>query len=257
MQKTNWEILYGLHPVQEALKAGRRAISEIYIAANAPHHRLEPVRELADAKGVPLRTLSAEALRKKSGSDKHQGVAALAGSFPLTDEDEIVHGYLQHPREHFLLLIDSVQDPHNLGALIRSAVCLGAAGVVIPKDRAAAPTPSVSKASAGAMEHALLARVTNLVDFMRLLRQNAIWLIGADARAESSIFRWDLKGPLALIVGGEDKGLRPLVRKHCDQLVAIPQMGAVNSLNASVAGAILMYEALRHRFQERPSGKQQ
>ncbi len=244
------EILYGLHPVLEALKAGKRPLQEIYLAENNPQQRFQAVMDLANKMDIPIRSVSMDSLRKKSGTEKHQGIAALADPFPLSDETEIVERYLENPLEQFILVIDGVQDPQNLGALVRSAVCFGAAGVVIPKDRATTPTPTVSKASAGALEHVLLARTTNLVTFMRTLRKNSIWLIGADARAEKPLFACDLKGPLALIIGGEDKGLRPLVQKKCDMLVSIPQSGIINSLNASVAGAIIMYEAARQRWTE-------
>lgn len=244
------EILYGLHPVLEALKAGKRGIQEIYLSGRNPQQRFQVVMDLADERRIPVRSVSTDFIHKKSGSDKHQGIAALAPPFPLSDEVAIIEQYLQNPSNQFILVIDGVQDPHNLGALIRTAVCMGAAGVVIPKDRATTPTPSVSKASAGAMEHVLLARTTNIVTFMGILRKESIWLIGADAQAEKNLFTCDLTGPLALIIGGEEKGLRPLVQKNCDMLVAIPQTGIINSLNASVAGAIIMYEAARQRLQK-------
>jgi 23S rRNA (guanosine2251-2'-O)-methyltransferase len=147
----------------------------------------------------------------------------------------------------FLLLVDSIQDPRNLGALIRTAICAGIQAVVIPKDRAAGPLPSVSKASAGALEHMVVTRVTNLASAMDAIRKAGIWIAGLDINASTTIFASDLTGPLALVVGGEEKGLRPLVKKKCDQTVVIPQTGAIDSLNASVAGAVVLYEALRQR----------
>ncbi len=244
------EILYGLHPVLEALRAGKRNIREIYLAGKNPEQRFQAVLDLAAARGIPFRSAAPDFIQKKSGTDKHQGLAALVEPLPLSDELTIIEHYLANPGPSFILLIDSVQDPHNLGALIRTAVCLGASGVIIPKDRAANPSPTVSKASAGALEHVRLARATNLAACMGTLRKRSIWLIGADARADKALFQCDLTGPLALVIGGEEKGLRPLVQKNCDLLVSIPQSGPINSLNASVAGAVVMYEAIRQRFQK-------
>jgi len=147
----------------------------------------------------------------------------------------------------FLLLADSISDTHNLGALIRTALCAGVDGVIIPKDRAAAPLPSVSRASAGALEHMPVVQVTNLVNTIAELKEKGMWIAGMAADADQSLFESNLTGPLALVIGGEEKGIRPLVRKHCDFLIRIPQEGQIDSLNASVAGAVVMYEAYRQR----------
>jgi 23S rRNA (guanosine2251-2'-O)-methyltransferase len=147
----------------------------------------------------------------------------------------------------FFLVIDSVADPHNLGALIRSALAVGVHGVITPKDRSAPPTVAVSKASAGALEHVPLARVTNLSRCLEELKTSGIWIFGLDAAADRNLYETDLRGPAALVVGGEEKGIRPLVKRHCDVRVAIPQRGPLDSLNASVAGAVAMYEIMRQR----------
>ena len=146
-----------------------------------------------------------------------------------------------------LVLLDSVLDPQNLGAIIRTAVAVGVDAVVIPKNRSASPTPSVSKTSAGALEHLNLARVTNMVAAMKMLKTKGIWTFGLDRAADVSIYSADLAGPVAVVIGGEEKGIRPLVKKHCDFLMSIPQIGPVDSLNASVAGAIAMYEVFRQQ----------
>ena len=138
-------------------------------------------------------------------------------------------------------------DPHNLGALVRTALCVGVEGIIIPKDRSVPPTPSVSKASAGAMEHIRLARVTNMVNTIKALKKKGLWIAGMEKTSNTSIFSSDLTGPIAIVIGGEEKGMRLLVKKHCDFLMSIPQTGPVNSLNASVAGAIAMYEVYRQR----------
>jgi 23S rRNA (guanosine2251-2'-O)-methyltransferase len=151
-----------------------------------------------------------------------------------------------HPA--FLLLLDNVVDPHNLGAILRTAVCVGADGVIIPKDRSAFPTPAVSKISSGALEYIRLALVNNMVRTVQMLKDRGVWIVGLDQNAPDSIFATDLTGAMGLIVGGEEKGIRPLLRKTCDGLICIPQSDKVGSLNASVAGAIVMYESYRQRW---------
>ncbi|MDM8539097.1 23S rRNA (guanosine(2251)-2'-O)-methyltransferase RlmB, partial [Desulfobacterales bacterium HSG17] len=146
------------------------------------------------------------------------------------------------------LILDSIVDTHNLGALIRTAQCVGISGIIIPKDRAAGPTPGVSKASAGALEHVSLIQAVNLVNIIKELKKKGIWIFGLTPDARQSFFEQELKGPVAIIVGGEEKGIRPIVKKQCDFLVSIPQKGHIDSLNASVAGAVVMYEAFRQRL---------
>jgi 23S rRNA (guanosine2251-2'-O)-methyltransferase len=175
----------------------------------------------------------------------HQGICAKTGPYPLMSISEML--VKTKNSDPLLILLDNIVDPHNLGALIRTAFCVGADGVVIPKDRSAPPTPAVSKSSAGALEHVLLARVTNMTATIKTLKQQGVWVIGLDKYAEVNIYQSDLTGPMALVVGGEEHGIRPLVRKHCDGLISIPQSPDVDSLNASVAGAVAMYEAFRQR----------
>ena len=174
---------------------------------------------------------------------------ARVSRYPMVDLQTLLASVKTEdaPKTPFLLLLDSIVDPHNLGALLRTAHCAGMDGVLIPKDRAVGPTPTVAKISAGAMEHIKLVRVTNLAQSIKLLRQRGIWVAGMAQEASQSIFESDLTGPLAIAIGGEAKGLRTLVRKRCDLLLKIPQRGQVESLNASVAGGIAIYEAYRQR----------
>jgi len=146
-----------------------------------------------------------------------------------------------------LLLLDNIVDPHNLGALIRTSLCVGIDGVIITKDRSALPTPAVSRSSAGALEHISLTLATNMVSTINLLKKKGIWIVGMDKAAKTPIFSFDFSGSIAIVIGGEEKGIRPLVKKHCDFATSIPQEGPVTSLNASVAGAVVMYEAFRQR----------
>lgn len=244
--KTQHEILSGIHSVEEALRAGRRDFAEIYFTRSLP----ENIGRYARDRDVPTRSISAEEIRKLAGTDQHQHVAAKVSPFPATGfpgpaEKAAVSG------DPLYLILDSIEDPGNLGALIRTAACAGVSGIIVPKDRCAPLTPSVSRASAGAMEHASIYRVTNLVTAMKVLKQSKVWITGLEHKATLSLFDTDMTGAHAIVVGGENTGIRRLVSRNCDNLCHIPQFGAIGSLNASVAGAIGMYEALRQRLAHR------
>jgi len=239
------EILFGIHPVIEAIRAAKREIFEVYLAKDKLSRRIEMALSLVESSNISIKRISASRLSKIAQTDMHQGLGARVTPYPTNPVTDI----LDRPGDgnYFFLLLDSVLDPHNLGALIRTALGVGIDGVVIPKDRSASPTPVVSKASSGALEHVFLSRVTNLVDTIKTLKGKGIWVAGMEKDASQSLFVSDLTCPLAIIVGGEEKGLRPLVKKHCDFLISIPQIGKVSSLNASVAGGVVMYEAFRQR----------
>jgi len=242
------EVLYGFHPVMEALAAGRRTIYNLMLDRAALSERRTRIAELAQQRQIALQTLDAQQLRATCGSDQHQGVAATVSALPM-DELEMVVGRADSGQTPCLLmLLDSIQDPNNLGAIVRSAHCVGVDALVIPKDRAAGATPAVSKASAGALEHTRLCRVTNLAGTIQWLKKQGVWVAGLAMQAKQTVFDADLKGPLALVVGGEEKGLRPLVRQHCDYLISIPLRGRVDSLNVSAAAAVVLYEAFRQRY---------
>ncbi len=241
------EILYGIHPVFEALKAGRRDFFEIYIAKDKTSKRIDKLVAIAESMKVPVERVEPLTLKSITGTDLHQGLGARTGPFPISEISDIFDGVRSNDANHLLLLLDNIMDPHNLGALIRTALCVGVDGIIIPKDRSVPPTPAVSKASAGALEHIRLARVTNMVNTIKALKEKGLWIAGMEKTSDKSIFFSDLTGPVAIVIGGEEKGMRPLVKKHCDFLMSIPQTGQVNSLNASVAGAVVMYEAFRQR----------
>jgi len=241
------EILYGIHPVFEALKAGRRDIFEIYIAKDKTSKRIEKVAAFAESIEIPVERVKPLELKSMAGTDLHQGIGAKTSLFPLTGISDIVDSIQRDEANHLLLLLDNILDPNNLGALVRTALCVGVDGIIVPKDRSALPTPTVSKASAGALEHVRLARVTNMVNTIKALMEKGMWIAGMDKASDRSIFFSDLTGSIAIVIGGEEKGIRPLVKKHCDFLMSIPQTGPVDSLNASVAGAVAMYEAFRQR----------
>lgn len=241
------ELLYGIHPVFEALSAGRRQVYKLYLAAQSPRGRLESIESLADSYGISRQRVSAGDLKALVGPAVHQGVAVKVSPYPFAELTDILKPVPARDAELFLLLLDHIQDPQNLGALLRTALCVGVDAVILPKDNCATPTPAVSKASAGALEHIRISRVTNLVRAMKLCKNEGVWIIGLQREAEQSIYFGDLRGSLALVLGGEQKGMRPLVGKNCDFLFSIPQQGPVESLNASAAGAVAMYEAWRQR----------
>ncbi len=245
------EILYGIHPVTEALEAGRRKFFEIHAHTGKAGRRIDPLIRLARHRHIPVQTTTHGELAALAGTDMHQGVAARVSAFPVSELSEILSGSSVIPDTSLYLLIDSVSDPHNLGALIRTALCVGANGVIIPRDRSAGPSPAVSKTSAGALEHIRLARVTNLVYAIKDLKHTGVWTFGLDATGSESIYGCDFTESMALVIGGEETGIRPLVKKSCDFLCRIPQFGPVSSLNASVAGAVVMYEAFRQRQENR------
>lgn len=242
------EILYGIHPVVEAVSANRRKIHEIYLEKGKTSERIKQVLALAQTKKIPIATVTTSTLKSITGTDLHQGVGAKTSGYVYANFSDINDSVSKDHPNGLLLLLDNILDPQNLGALIRTALCVQVVGVVIPKDRSALPTPAVSKASAGALEHVSLIRIVNMVRTMNALKAMGWWIVGMDKAAEQSIFFSDLTGSVAVVVGGEEKGLRPLVKKHCDYLMSIPQTGPIGSLNAAVAGAIAMYEVFRQRM---------
>ena len=242
------EILYGFHPVYEALKASRRTFQQVYIVEQMKSRRIERIVLEASRKKLPIQKVNRATLQTIVGNISHQGIAAKVTPYPLADVAVLMDRALSGRRPAFILLLDNIVDPHNLGAILRTAVGAGVDGVIIPKDRSAFPTPAVSKISSGALEYICLAQVNNMVRTVQMLKERGLWIVGLDQHAADSIFSADLTVAMGLIIGGEEKGIRPLVRKTCDCLISIPQTGKVGSLNASVAGAIVMYESYRQRW---------
>jgi len=240
--KTTRMILYGIHPVEEALLAGRRKILKIYMS-NRKSSRISKIVDRAESSRIPVEMISVDRLCSLAATGSHQGVGAEVEGFPFSDPGRIMAA----GGSGLVLILDGLMDPRNVGALIRTALCVGVTGVILPKDRSVSVTPAVSMASAGALEHIRLARVTNISGILKQLKSTGVWVAGLDPSAEQSIFEADLNGPLALVVGSEEKGIRPLVKKNCDFLVSIPQQGRVDSLNVSVAVAVALYEAFRQR----------
>jgi 23S rRNA (guanosine2251-2'-O)-methyltransferase len=231
-------IVYGRNPVREALR-GRRAhaVSEIWATSAAAR---EPWLS-----GVDVKIVTGEQIERRCGAGAHQGVCAEAGGYPYVSVEELLGG-----REPLIVVLDQVQDPQNLGSICRTAECVGAAGVVIPERRAAEVTPAACKASAGAVEHLRIARVRNVADFLAEAREGGCWCYGASGDHASAVAynAPDYTGAgVALVLGSEGAGLRPRVASACDQLIALPLRGAIDSLNVSAAAAAILYEILQQR----------
>jgi len=242
--RREWVVIEGRHPVSEALRAGR-PLREILVDQGVREHGIAELEQLARAKGVPLRRVARGEFRRIARSAVPQGVLAYARPLEYASLESI----LARPKEApgLLLVCDGIEDPHNLGALIRTADGAGFHGVVIPKHRAVGLTETVLKASAGAAEYIPVAQVTNITRTLEELKEVGYWVTGASQDGAGLLWEADFRGPTAIVVGGEGSGLSRLVEKTCDFLVSIPMAGRVSSLNASVAGAILMYEAVRQR----------
>ena len=228
-------ILYGRNPVREALRARRRTIEGVWATQRAVAR--EPWLRDADA-----RIARPEEIERRSGSPDHQGVCADAGGYPYVSAPELLAA-----EEPFIVALDELLDPQNLGAIARSAECAGATGLVICERRAATVTPAVAKASAGAVEHLRIARVRNMADFLGDAKQSGAWCYGADGAARTAYDEPDYSGGVVLVMGAEGSGLRPRVAKSCDALVALPLRGRIASLNVSAAAAVLMYEIVQRR----------
>ncbi|MDM8543141.1 23S rRNA (guanosine(2251)-2'-O)-methyltransferase RlmB [Desulfococcaceae bacterium HSG9] len=241
------ELLFGIHSVSEALRAGRRQFIEIYTIRTKPSKRIKAVLEMAARRQIPIQMLNSNLLDKMAGNAFHQSIGAKVSPYPFTHLNGLIDKTDIAGEAPFLLMLDHVTDARNMGALVRTAVCAGVTGIITTKDRAAPITAAVCQASTGAVEHAQIARVTNMVTTIKALKQSGLWIAGLDKAARQSVFEQNLSGPLAVVIGSEEKGIRPLVKKNCDFLLAIPQQGAVDSLNASVAGGIVMYEIFRQR----------
>jgi 23S rRNA (guanosine2251-2'-O)-methyltransferase len=237
----NW--LTGFHAVEEALNAGR-ALDRIIIARGRHGDRIESVVQLAKSRGVPVRFEDREQIDRLAGTREHQGIAALAAAKPTIGLEDLL---ADKAGRGLLVLLDGVEDPHNLGAIVRTSLAAGAKGVIIPERRAAGLTDTVERASAGALAHLPVARVKNLVRAMEEMKEAGYWLVGLDERAEKSYTDVDLTGSIGIVLGREGEGLHELTRKRCDFLVSLPTTGPVRSLNVSVAAGVMLFEAVRQR----------
>jgi 23S rRNA (guanosine2251-2'-O)-methyltransferase len=237
----NW--LTGFHAVEEALAAGR-ALDRIVIARGRHGERVEAVVQLARSKSVPVRFEERSQIDRLAGTREHQGIAALAAAKPALELEDLLAAKTP---QGLLVLLDGIEDPHNLGAIVRTALAAGAHGVVIPERRAVGLTDTVERASAGALAHLPVARVKNLVRAMEEMKEAGYWLIGLDERAEKKYTEADFSGQVGIVLGSEGEGLHELTRKRCEFLVSIPTSGPVRALNVSVAAGVVLFEVVRQR----------
>jgi 23S rRNA (guanosine2251-2'-O)-methyltransferase len=244
------EVLYGLHPVEEAVRSGSRRLDCVMLARERSDARLERLAEVCRAAGVRVSLESRDQLTRMARSDAHQGVLALVRERAFLGIEELLAAKKADAQQHrFFLALDGVEDPHNLGALLRTADGAGVDGVVLPERRSAPVSAVVAKTSAGASEHVRIARVTNLVRALEQMKQANVWVLGLDERGTPDYVDFDFRTDCVLVLGREGAGLHDLVKKTCDHLLRIPMAGMVSSLNVSVAGAVVMYEAVRQRRQ--------
>jgi 23S rRNA (guanosine2251-2'-O)-methyltransferase len=237
----------GIHAVREALEAGN-SFDRIVIAKGRQDSRIEQIVQLARQRSIPIRFEDRGQLDRLANSRDHQGVVAIAAArAPATLEDILAAANSSRDQRGLIIFLDSVEDPHNLGAIIRTALAAGAHGMVIPERRAAGLTDTVARASAGALAHLPIAKVTNLVRSMEELKEAGYWLVGLDENGPKNYTEVDYTSPTGIVMGGEGKGLHELTRKRCDYVVSLPTTGPVKSLNVSVATGVVLFEALRQR----------
>ena len=240
------ETIYGMHAVRVMLERAAHRVVSVRLAQQRTDPRARAIEDLARRHARPLERVDARVLQQLLGEVAHQGVAAEITRLSPWSEDDLLAA-LADVRAPLLLALDGVQDPHNLGACLRTADACGALAVIVPRDRAAQLTPSARKVAVGAAETTPVVTVTNLVRTLKLLKDAGLWVVGAEAAAEKAAREVDLRGPLVLVLGAEGTGLRHLTQANCDFLVRLPQRGAVESLNVSVAAGMLLYESLRQR----------
>lgn len=240
------ETIYGMHAVRMMLERNAARVQRVLVTERREDARVRAIEELARRHQRPLERIAARQLEQQLGDVAHQGVAAEITPLAPWNEDDLLAA-LQTAAAPLLLALDGVQDPHNLGACLRSADACGTLAVIVPKDRAAQLTATVRKVAAGAAETTPVVSVTNLVRTLKLLKGAGLWIVGADGAAQQPAPAVDLRGPVVLVMGAEGSGLRHLTRENCDFLVRLPRQGAVESLNVSVAAGMLLYEAARQR----------
>lgn len=243
------EILGGINSITEALR-GRRRFHGIYMLKDRGTSRTEEILALAKQKAIPVRMLDRNDLDRLHPQAPHQGVVAEVEPYRYSQLDEVLTQTSSRGEKPFLLVLDGIEDPQNLGSIIRTAECAGVHGVILPRHHSAEITPAVVRASAGAAEHISVMQETNLVNTLKRLKKEGMWVIGADMSGSSDYFSISIPSPTVLVIGGEGRGIRRLVRENCDLLVRIPMYGQVNSLNASISAALIIYEIVRQ--QEHP-----
>ena len=244
------QYIIGRNPVLEVLKTGKE-IEKIFILKGDLKGSINKIVGIAKDKNILIQYADKNKLDQISQGGSHQGIAALVTSYVYFSIDDILKKADKQEKAPFILILDGIEDPHNLGAIVRTAECAGVHGIIIPKRRAAHVTSTVYKSSAGAVEHMMITKVNNLSDAIEKLKKKGLWIYGADVDGESYYFNTDLKGSIALVIGSEGKGISRLVKEKCDFLLKIPMFGKVSSLNASNAASILIYEVVRQGYEKK------
>jgi len=247
-------IIYGIHPVREALTSSSFRFQRILVSSRNPSPSLQTILDLAQKRNVPLAFSDRETLDQMVKGGLHQNIIGIVEETSYADLEEVLAWPKQQGTKTLFLILDGIQDPQNLGSLIRTALGCGAHAMIIPKDRAVGITPVVIKASAGASAHLPVVRVVNIATTIDRLKKEGIWVYGASGEAKDRLYDLDLNIDLAIVIGAEGKGIRPLVRKKCDRLFSIPMKGPVSSFNASVSGGMILYEVMRQRALYNPQG---
>ncbi|MDS1030399.1 23S rRNA (guanosine(2251)-2'-O)-methyltransferase RlmB [Bacillota bacterium LX-D] len=241
-----YDTIEGRNPVLEALRA-ERPINKIFLAKGGGEHTWQEIINLAKVRNVPIQWLAKQQLEEKALTKAHQGIIALASPINYVSIEEIIANAKQKGEDPFIVILDHLEDPHNLGAILRTADAVGVHGVIIPSRRGVSVNSTVAKTSAGAVEYVPVAKVTNLVKCIESLKELGCWVVGLEADAEKMFSTANLYGPLAVVIGSEGKGISRLVKENCDFTVKIPMKGQLNSLNASAAAAVMFYEIFRQR----------
>ena len=239
--------MFGWHAVEAVLKREPERLQQVWIQTGRQDKRVKSITDALDSLGVRWKVVHRKELDERV-SGVHQGIVAAVSESREWTEDDLLAQLAGSDKPPFLLVLDGVTDPHNLGACMRTADAVGIQAVIVPKDKSASLTPVARKVACGAAETVPFVRVTNLARFLRSLQDQGVWLIGTAGEADATLYQADFKGPVALVMGAEGKGMRGLTREHCDQLINIPMLGHVDSLNVSVATGVCLYEALRQRL---------
>ncbi len=239
--------VYGLNPVFEALKAQKRRCYKLIIEQGKTQARLNSLIELAHENKIPIETIPKTAFQKKYRNHNHQGVVGVFAIIQTLELEELIELSFQKSPMPVLVALDSIQDPQNLGAIIRSAETLGIQGIILPKNRTSAINETVAKCSSGAIEHLPISWVTNLTRGIEQLKESGFWIAGVVPDGDTPCYQYKFDAPMVLVIGGEEKGIRPLLKKSCDVTLKIPMEGSLGSLNASAAAAVIFYETLRQK----------
>ena len=239
--------MFGWHAVEAVLKREPERLQQVWIQTGRQDKRVKSITDTLDSLGVRWKVVHRRELDERV-SGVHQGIVAAVSESREWTEDDLLTQLAGSDKPPFLLVLDGVTDPHNLGACMRTADAVGVQAVIVPKDKSASLTPVARKVACGAAETVPFVRVTNLARFLRSLQDQGVWLIGTAGESKATLYQADFKGPVALVMGAEGKGMRRLTREHCDQLINIPMLGHVDSLNVSVATGVCLYEALRQRL---------